>query len=168
MTVLFIILGIMMIACGFSCMFTPLLTFMQVGYFVVILMAVFGIAGIIRAIADKKFGVNFAFSILSVILGVVMMAFPESLLFAQSVMLIIEAIWFIVLGIITIRAAIMVKKSGSKVWIAELIFGILAILIGCYACFHPMVMALSIGMLIGISFIETGFTLIFSGIASDN
>lgn len=168
MTVLFIILGIMMIMCGFSCMFTPLLTFMQTGYFVVILMAAFGIVGIIRAIVDKKFGVNFAFSILSVILGGVMMAFPESLLFAQGVMLIIEAIWFIALGIVNIRAAIIVKKSGSKVWIAELILGILAILVGAYSCFHPMIMALSIGVLIGIFFIETGFTLIFSGIASDN
>ena len=94
MTVLFIILGILLIAGGFSCIFTPLLTFMNTGYYVVILMAVFGVFGIIRAIAEKRFGVNFVFSIMSVLLGSVMLAFPESLLLAEGVMLIMTAVWF--------------------------------------------------------------------------
>ena len=37
MTVLMIIFGILMIVCGFSCMFTPLTTFLDAGYFIVIL-----------------------------------------------------------------------------------------------------------------------------------
>ena len=86
MTVLFIILGVLLVAGGFSCIFTPLLTFMNTGYFVVILMFVFGIIGIIQAIVEKRFGVNFVFDILSVILGIVMLSFPESLLFAEGVM----------------------------------------------------------------------------------
>ncbi len=166
MTVLFIILGILLVIGGFSCIFTPLLTFMNIGYFVVILITAFGIAGIIKAIAEKRFGVNFVFSILSVVLGGVMLLFPGSLLFAESVMLILTAAWFVLMGIVTIVNAVSSKnRNGSKMWILELIFGILAVLLGAYSFFHPTIMAVSIGVLIGIFFIETGFTLMFSGIA---
>lgn len=167
MTVLFIILGILMIAGGFSCMFTPLLTFMQTGYFVVILVLAYGIVGIIKSIVDKRFGINFVFSILSVILGIVMLAFPKSLIFAESVMLIISAIWFVMMGIVTIVNAVsVVKPTGSGLWILMLILGIIAILIGCYSFFQPMIMAVSLGVLIGMFFVETGFTLMFAGIVA--
>ncbi len=166
MTVLFIILGILLVTGGFSCIFTPLLTFMNAGYFVVIFIAVFGIFGIIKAIAEKRFGVNFVFSILSVLLGIVMISFPESLLFAESVMLIMTAVWFLLMGFVTIFNAVsLAKATVSKIWILQLIFGILAVLIGCYSFFQPVLMAVSLGVLIGIFFIETGFTLMFSGIA---
>ena len=167
MTVLFIILGILLIAGGFSCIFTPLLTFMNTGYFVVILMFVFGIIGIIKAIVDKRFGVNFVFDILSVILGIVMLSFPESLLFAESVMLIMTSVWFVLMGIITIINSVTITRAaGSGIWVLQLIFGILAVLIGVGSFFEPLRMAVTLGVLVGIFFIETGFTLMFSGVAA--
>ena len=167
MTVLFIILGILLVAAGFSCIFTPLLTFMNTGYFVVILMFVFGIIGIIKAIVEKRFGVNFVFDILSVILGIVMLSFPDSLLFAEGVMLIMTSIWFVLMGIVTIANAVSVTRvTGSKIWILQLIFGILAVLIGVGSFFEPLRMAVTLGVLVGIFFIETGFTLMFSGAAA--
>ena len=169
MTVLFIILGILLIAGGFSCIFTPLLTFMNAGYFVVILITVFGIVGLIKAIAEKRFGVNFVFSILSVLLGIAMLVFPGSLLLAEGVMLIMTAVWFVLMGIVTISTAVTATRAtGSKIWILQLIFGILAVLVGAYSFFQPMIMALSLGVLIGIFFIETGFTLMFSGVAAND
>lgn len=167
MSVLFIILGILMMMCGFSCLFTPLLTFMSAGYFIVILVLVYGVFGIARAIANKKFGVNFAFSILSVIFGVVVLFFPSLMLLSDSILLYLTAAWFILLGIVNIYAAVMLKKSGSKVWIAELIFGILAILVGLFAFFQPMFMAISIGVMISIFFVETGITMLITGVAKD-
>ena len=166
MTVLFIILGVLLVVGGFSCIFTPLLTFMNTGYYVVILMFVFGIIGIIKAIVEKRFGVNFVFDILSVLLGVALLSFPESLLFAEGMMLIMTAIWFVMMGIVTIIDSISIRKlTSSGLWILPLIFGIFDVLIGCYSFFHPMVMAISLGILIGIYFIETGFTVIFSSVA---
>ena len=95
-----------------------------------------------------------------------MLAFPGTLLFAEGVMLIMTAIWFVMMGIVTIINSVSIKKAtDSGIWILPLIFGILNILIGCYSFFHPMVMAISLGILIGIYFIETGFTLIFSSAA---
>lgn len=164
MTVLFIIFGILMIACGFSCMFTPLYTFLRMEYFIVILMLVFGIVGIIKSIAGKRFGVSFVFDILSVILGIVLLVFPGTLLFAESVSLIITAIWIMMMGIVTIFDSIKYTKPlGGGMWILQLIFGILAILLGAYSFFNPLLLAISFGIMIGIFFIETGFTLMFSG-----
>ena len=166
MTVLCIILGVLLIAGGFSCIFTPLLTFMDAGYFVVILMCVFGVAGIIRSIGRKRFGVTFVFSIISVLLGIIMLLFPESLLLAQGMMLILTAVWLVLMGLVAIINAVTVTRAtGSKIWILQLILGILGILLGCYCFFHPMLTAVTLGILIGAFFIETGFTLIFSGIA---
>ena len=134
-----------------------------------ILVTVYGILGIIRAIRYKRFGVGFVFSILSVLLGIVMLVLPNTLLFAQNVWLIMTAVWFVLMGIVTIvNAATVTKVTGSKIWIIELIFGILAVLIGCYSFFQPIILAVSIGVLIGIFFIETGFTLMFGGIVADD
>jgi len=169
MTVLFIILGVLLVGFGFSCMFTPLTTFMDAGYFIVILVMVYGIFGLISAIRYKRFGVGFVFSILSILLGIAMLVFPASLLVAENMYLLLAAIWFVIMGIITIVNAVLVtRKLGSKIWILELIFGIFAVIIGCYSFFRPLALAISIGMLIGIFFIETGFTLMFSGIAADD
>ena len=164
MTVLFIVLGILLVLGGFSCIFTPVLTFMNIGYFVVILITIFGIVDIVKSIVEKRFGISFVFSILSVLLGIAMISFPESLLLAEGVMLIVTAVWFVLMGIVTIISSVTTTKAtGSKIWIPQLIFGILAVLVGVYSFFNPMLLAISFGVLIGIFFIETGFTLMFSG-----
>ena len=166
MTVLFIIFGILMLVCGFSCLFTPLLNFLSAGYFIIILITAYGIIGIIRGIRQKKYGVGFVFSILSVILGVCMLFFPNLVLITDSIMLYLTAAWFVLMGIVTITSAVTVTKAtGSSIWILQLILGILAVILGVISFFQPIIMALSIGTLIGIYFIETGFTLIFTGIA---
>ena len=163
MTVLFIIMGIFLIIGGFSCIFTPLLTVVQFGYMIVILETVYGIVGIIRAIVEKRFKLNFVFSILSVLLGVAMLAFPGTLLLVESVALMISAIWIIVLGVITVITSIAITRlTGSKIWILQLILGILNVLIGCYTFARPEILAVTTGVLIGIHVIETGVTMLFS------
>ena len=168
MTVLMIVFCILMVACGFTCMFTPLLTFMDTGYFIVILVAVYGVIGIIRAIRAKHFGVNFVFSILSILFGIAVLVFPQLMLFADGVLIYMTAAWFVLQGIVNIMMSVtLTKATGSKIWILQLIIGIIGIMLGCYSFFHPAVLALSLGFLVGFYFMETGFALIF-GSFSDN
>ena len=47
MSVLFVILGVLLIIGGISCIFTPLATLLSAGYIIGILLLVFGIIGII-------------------------------------------------------------------------------------------------------------------------
>ena len=149
-------------------MCTPLLTFMNVGYFVVILIVVYGILGIISAIRYKRYGVGFVFSILSIIFGLCVLFIPQLMLFTDTIMVYMTAAWFVLFGIVTIINSVTITRlTGSGIWILQLILGILGILIGCYSFFHPMLMAVSLGVLMGIFFIETGITLIVSGCVRD-
>jgi len=152
-----------MIICGVSCMFTPLVTFIDTGYFIVILVAIYGMLGIIRAISEKRYGAGFVFGILSVIFGVVTLFFPRLMLLADGMMIYMTAAWFVLQGFVSVFTAISLKKSTeSKMWILLLIFGIIGVLLGGYSFFHPALVAVSVGFLIGFYFIETGFTMLFS------
>ena len=163
MTALSIIFGILMIICGASCMFTPLTTFWDVGYFIVILVAVYGVIGIVKAISEKRFGAGFVFSILSVIFGAAVLCFPGLLLLADGVLLYIVAAWFVLQGIISVFTAVtFTKATGSKLWILQLIFGIIGILLGCYSFFHLRLLAVSLGFLLGFYFVQTGITMLFA------
>lgn len=162
MVVLSVILGVLMVCCGFACMFSPLITFMQAGYFIVILVAVYGVIGIVRSIAEKHFGVGFVFSIISAIFAIVVLFFPKLMMLTDGVMIYLTAAWFVLQGIVAIFTAIEAKRAtGSKLWIPHLILGIIAVLLGCYSFFHPALVVVTIAFLIGFYFIEIGFTLLF-------
>lgn len=163
MNVLFIILGILMVIGGFSCMFTPVLTFMSTGYFLIILVTVYGVFGIINAIRFKRFGIGFVFSILSVLLGIASFCVPNMFLLASGVMLYIVAGWFVVMGIVDIYTSIAITRKAipTGLWILQLILGIIAVLIGIYSFFRPAALAITEGVLIGIFFIETGLSMMF-------
>ena len=167
MAVLFIILGILLVIVGFSCIFTPLLTFMSAGYFILILVGVFGVLAIIKAVSSKKYGINFVFGILSVIFAVILLFFPDVLVLTNGLMLYLTAAWFIMMGIVTIVNSVTITKPmGSGLWVLQLIFGILSVILGIFAIFNPMFMAISIGVLIGIFFIGS-ILLFFMGLMGE-
>jgi len=168
MNILMIVLGILLILCGGSCIFTPMLTFMQSGYFLVALLLIYGIAGIIKAISSKEYGANFAFSIISVIAGIIVAFVPGLKLMTDGILLYIMAIWFIIQGIVSLTASIKFKgAAGGKKWIWGLIFGIIGILLGLYSMFHPLLLAFTTGILIGVYFIESGINMIVLSYQAD-
>jgi len=164
MTVLLIIIGILMIIFGISCMFTPLITFMAAGYFIVILIAVYGVMGLITSISRKRFGTTFAFSIVSLIFAIVILFFPNMMVLSDGILIYLVAAWFVIQGIVSIYTSVAItRRLGSGVWVLQLIIGILGVILGCYSFFHPAILAVSIGILIGFYFIETGITTIVLG-----
>ena len=91
------------------------------GYFIVILVAVYGVIGIIKAIGEKRFGVGFVFSILSVIFGAAVLFFPKLMLLADGVLIYMAAAWFVLQGIVSVLTAVtLTKATGSKLWIFRL------------------------------------------------
>ncbi|MCI8484912.1 MAG: hypothetical protein HFH41_11325 [Lachnospiraceae bacterium] len=161
MKVFAIILGVLMAICGVSCICTPLMTFLEAGYFLVILLLVYGIGAIIRAVMEKKYGIDFLFGILSVILGIVIMVVPGLKLATDGMLVYIMASWFLLQGVVGIFLAFKRKKADQgKGWIWTLILGILGVLIGIYSLVHPMVMAFTFGILVGVYFMESGISMI--------
>ena len=151
-----------MVLCGGSCMFTPLRTFLASGYALMVLLLVYGVVGIVKAIARKEYEVNFAFSIISVIAGLVMVFMPGLTLMADGMFIYIMAVWFILQGIVSIVLSMKFKgAAGGKKWIWGLVLGILGIILGLYSLFHPVLLALTTGILIGVYFIVSGINMIF-------
>lgn len=166
MTVISIILGVLLLIGGFSFIFTPLVTFMQAGYFIIILFFISGIFGIIRAVSAKRYGADFVFSIISLILGVPGLVMPGAAMMNDFVILYFAAAYFLLLGILTVVRAVGSKKAGASTGMMAfgIILGILEILLGVYSIAHPLVLAVTIGFLIGFYFIEAGINMILLGL----
>lgn len=161
MKIFTIILGVLMAICGISCMCTPVMTFLEAGYFLVILLLVYGIAAIVKAVMQKEFGMPFLFGILSVILGIVIMVVPGLKLMTDGMLIYIMAVWFLMQGVVGIVMAFRQKKlAESKGWIGTLVLGILGVLLGIYSLAHPMLLAFTFGVLVGMYFIESGINMI--------
>ena len=140
MGVLSVILGVLLIIGGFSCMFTPLATFLSTGYFLGIMMLVYGVGGIIRAVSHKADALEWILNILAVIVGLIALFRPGSTLIFDSMILVIIACWFVVQGVIQIVLSLK-AKGVFKGWYWGLIAGIL----------------------IGLYFVESGISLIALG-----
>ena len=161
MRIFMAILGIIMAICGISCVCTPVMTFLEAGYFLVILLLVYGIATIIRSVVEKNYGLPFLFGILSVILGVVIMVVPGLRLMTDGMLIYIMAAWFLIQGIVEIFVSFKLKKlQEGKGWIWTLIFGIIGVLVGIYSFIHPLLLAFTFGILVGAYFIESGINMI--------
>lgn len=161
MKIFTIILGVIMAICGISCVCTPVLTFMETGYFLVILLLVYGIAAVVRAIMDKEFGLPFLFGLLSLILAIVIMVVPGLKLMTEGMLVYLMAVWFLLQGAVGIFMSLKQKKAAdNKGWIWNLILGIIGVLVGIYSLMHPMLMAFTVGILVGVYFMESGISMI--------
>ena len=171
MTVISIILGVLLIIGGFSCMFTPMATFLSTGYYITILLLVYGIFGIVRFCKKQAGGLELVVSILAVLVGLVSLFRPGSTLIFDAIVLKFIAAWLIVQGLASVILSIQARKE-NKGWIWGLIVGILGIIAGCYSFAHPALTAVTAGVLIGFYFVQAGFNLItlgcFVGAARDD
>ncbi len=159
MIFLSIILGIVMICGGFACLANPGAAFLSTGYLMAILLFVFGIVGIIYVIAKKYPTIHLLGDIPALIIGAVALFKPGTTLVFDMVIAYLMAIWYVIHSVVTIYLSIKYRKENSR-WVLTLILGIVALVIGIYSLFQPMVSFLAIGILIGIYLIEAGLNMI--------
>ena len=164
MSVLNIILGILLVIGGFSCMFTPFATFLSAGYYIAILLLVYGVFGLVRYFKKESGVLNLIVSILAVVVGIVCLVRPGKTLVIDSLVLTLVAVWMLIQGLVTIIMAFTVRGE-QKGWFWGVIVGALAILAGIYSFAHPGLEAMTIGVLIGLYFVEAGFDMIVKGVA---
>ena len=137
------------------------MTFLETGWFLMILLFVYGIMGIIKAVTQKEYKIQFLFSIISVILGAVILFVPGLRLMTDGMLIYLMAGWFLLQGIVDIFLSFRQKKRGEgKGWIWTMILGILGLLVGIYSFVHPLFAAFTIGILVGIYFIESGINMV--------
>ncbi len=164
MSVFSIILGILLVIGGFSCMFTPLATFLSTGYYIMALLLVYGIFGIIRFFKKQAGGLELVVSIFALLAGVIALIRPgETLVFDRLVLNLIAA-WILVEGIVTVILSVQ-SRGLRKGWGWGVFVGILGIIAGLYSFAHPVLTAVTAGVLIGFYFVQAGINLITLGCA---
>ena len=163
-----VILGVLMIIGGISLMGTPLLTFIGAGSFIIILFFVAGVFGVIRGIYEKRYDKDFAFAVLSLILGLAGCVVPGAAAMSNYVMLYLAAVWFLIHGALSIGTAIGKRKQGGGfvAMVIGIIFGVLELILGIYSLAFPAMLAASLGVLIGFYYIESGVNVIITGAAT--
>ena len=151
---LIVIIGTLMIIGGISLAATPLMTFVTAGYFIIILFFVAGIIGIIQAVHEKRYDRSFIFSILSLVLGMAGLVTPGAATMNNFTLLYMAATWLFVHGVMTIISSVGEKDKGDT--FLKIIGVILSVI-------YPMMLAFSLGNLVGFYFIESGANMIFAG-----
>ena len=161
--IMFLIMGILMIIGGISLMATPLITFLSTGYFVIIMFFLWGLFGIVRGFMEKRYDRSFFFAILSLILGIVGFVVPGAAAMNNFIILYMAAAWFFIHAILTIVDSIKCKGESTGMMVLGIVLGVLELALAIYSVIHPSLLALNIGLLIGIYFIESGINLIVIG-----
>ena len=155
-----------MIVCGFACMFTPVGTFLAMGYFFAIMFFVYGLMGIIRAFTKKDMStIQIVMSVLALIIGIIAIVKPGSTLAMDAVILGFIAAWFLIEGCARMVMAWKVKDF-NKNWIWLFLIGVLGVILGVCSLIHPMAAVITAGLLIGFSFIQTGFNMLAMAVSS--
>jgi uncharacterized membrane protein HdeD (DUF308 family) len=162
MSVFSIIFGILLVIGGFSCMFTPLATFLSSGYYITAMLLVYGLFGIIRFVKKQAGGLELCVSIFALLAGILALFRPGEVLVFDRMVLIFIAAWLVVQGIVSIMISVN-SRNVKKGWVWGLISGILGVLVGLYSFAHPVLTAVTAGVLIGFYFVQAGFNMIAVG-----
>ena len=170
--ILAIVFGVFIIIGGVYCFMAPAATYMSLAWLLGIVMVADGIANIVPWFQLRKVGSSNGWAlfgaILSIVFGIALLGsyaarFAVDLFFAYMI-----AIWLIATGVIRIGFSLQMRKYSQDIqpqsigerWWFSLIIGILVVIAGVMCLFNPTIAAVSMGMLIGISIILTGVSVI--------
>lgn len=166
------ILGIVMIVSGVYCLFTPVMTYMTLGYIVGINMIIDAIGGIItwsdRKKAGRADGWTLGGAIASLVFGIVLLTSAAMQLVVDMTIVYIAAAWLVVIGVIRIIHACKVHKLRKaldaevlgKRWWLMLLIGILLVVCGILSFINPTGLIIAIGINFGLNIIVAGANLI--------
>ena len=176
--VLLIILGILTVIGGMWCAATPGLTYLSMVWVIGFVMFFHAIEEMVTYSDRKALGFangwNLCGSILAFICGLLIIISAKAEFLTGVALLYYLFFWLIFAGVFGIMAAFNLKKhTGSEIpavataagkWWVGVIFGILMIIAGCLGFAHPLLAAISIGLIVGFEIIVTGVNLVIAGI----
>ena len=164
MAVVSVILGVLLVICGFSIMWTPLLTFLGAATLLSIVLMVWGIMALVKCISTKMYGFRIVLAILAIVFGFILMISPRFSFFTDVVILYFAAAFLIARGLLSVILAIKsAKGSQNKMWTWGIVLGILAVILGIICFAYPLFEASLIGFMIAFYFIYAGFDLMYVG-----
>ena len=170
--ILLIIGGVLMIACGIYCLFEPILIYATVGYVVGFMILFDGVCLFTHWWEMRKTPFvdiwTLIGAIFAVVIGMLILMNGQLQYGIDVVIVYYAAIWLIMRGVVVIIGSTKVKKFhdllatrelGAQWWLL-LILGILMIAFGAFCFAKPLVMASTLGILLGLGIIATGCSMI--------
>ena len=170
--ILGVVLGALMVAGGIYCMVTPGLTFLTIGWVLGISMVADAIGNIATWFSRRKEGaadgLTLAIGIVSLLLGIALVASEGMQLAVDMMVAYMAAFWVLAVGVLRIARSLKLrrihKELGTKIiaarWWAPLISGIVLAAIGVFGLVNPAVAAVAIGAVIGMTIVAAGANLI--------
>lgn len=171
--------GILLIFCGATLMFRPISAFATLGYVIAVGLFVNGIANIVTWIKirkEMKISLWYLiFAIISVIFAIAIFTDVFFKIAMELALVYIVAAYFFISGIIRIVLAFKLRKllkeeksDMGKNWLLVLIIGIIFIICGILSFANPLILAITLGMMLGINMFVCGIDLItLSSIVGD-
>ncbi len=164
MTIVSVILGLLLVICGFSVLFTPILSFLGLGTVLAIALMIWGIMALVKCVGTKMYGFRLAMAILAIIFAFLLMISPGATFVTDQLILYFVAVFVIARGLLSIILAVKsAKGSQNKSWILGIILGILAVILGIICFAHPLLEASIISLIIAFFLIYVGFDMIYVG-----
>lgn len=172
MKIVGILIGIVLILSGISCVFTPGLTYLTLAWVAGISMVADAIGNIVTWSAKKKEqmadGWDLAGAIISLIFGIILMSSALAQVLTAVITAYIVAVWMVAKGIIRIISSLRVRKIRKALdakilgrsWGKVLAMGVLMTICGVLCMGYPYVLMIAIGIFVGISIISSGINLI--------
>lgn len=170
--ILGIIVGVLIIILGVYCLFTPVITFGVVGWFIAIAMIADGISKLMLWNDFRKTGASDVWAlisgVLSVALGIVLACSNLAQVALDVFVAYVVSLWVLVSGIARIARSFQMRKAhkaldtqilGSN-WDVVLITGILLVVLGILCLFNPIIVMITLGWQIGFAMIVGGIGLI--------
>ena len=165
-----IIMGVLLTIGGLSCMFTPIATFASLGTLVGFAMVFEGVGSIITWNARRQEGTadgwSLAGAILSVVLGVFVLASGLMQFSIDLFLAYLAAFWLIAEGVFRIMSSFALRSAANEgyyrgpSWIWTLIAGIIVVFGGIVCLCHPVLAMASIGFLLGCGILSSGISLV--------
>ena len=170
-----IIIGILLIIFGITCMSAPIDTYFGAAYLLAILLFVYGIYGLVRFFRNKASNEaskgELIVSILALIIGIIYVFRPGdtppagNMIGLDRFVLFVIAAWFLIKGCVNVVTSWKTKLVNRK-WFWSFVTGILSILLGIYSFAQPFFAAAATGTLIGLCFLQCGLDLLAVGLTA--
>ncbi|WP_300757204.1 HdeD family acid-resistance protein [uncultured Brachyspira sp.] len=154
--VLWLIFGILLIISGIATMFNPIETVLILAYIIGFLTIFSGISSIFYFFGLKhKSGSTLILldGIISAVCGIIIIS---NLQISGAFVPYIAAFFVIVRGVVAISSSIELKKEGYNQWGLSMISGILTLLAGIILTFNPLLGAVYVSVVLGLSLMLYG------------
>lgn len=177
MKILSVILGILLVIGGISCLMTPGLTYFVLAWLIGVAMLVNALGDLCTYSTRRAQGVadgwTLAGAIITLILAIVLIGSNAMQLAVDAMIVFLAAGWMLVTGIMRIVASYKIhafrktlpEELRGNLWLITLVIGILMVVGAIIGLIHPLVLIMTFGILMGLYIILSGIGLISAALS---